>query len=118
MNAGCITSKALLESSENYHRAQHEFAAHGITVQGVTVDLAKMQARKTTVSRSLTSGIKTLFKANNVVGLEGFGKLLGNGEVEFKSHSGETKTLSAKHIVIATGSEPVNLTKIAAFDGD
>ena len=118
LNAGCIPSKALLESSENYHRAQHEFAAHGINVQGVTVDLAKMQARKQTVSRSLTSGIKALFKANNVVGLEGFGKLLGNGEVEFKAHNGETKTISAKHIVIATGSEPVNLTKIAAFDGD
>ncbi|MES2489700.1 MAG: dihydrolipoyl dehydrogenase [Pseudomonadota bacterium] len=118
LNAGCIPSKALLESSENYHRAQHEFAAHGINIEGVTVDLAKMQARKQTVSRSLTSGIKALFKANGVVGLEGFGKLLGNGEVEFKAHNGETKTLSAKHIVIATGSEPVNLTKIAAFDGD
>ncbi|TXH03504.1 MAG: dihydrolipoyl dehydrogenase [Nevskiaceae bacterium] len=118
LNAGCIPSKALLESSENYHRLQHEFAAHGIGVQGVTLDLAKMQARKQTVSRSLTSGIKTLFKANNVVGLEGYGKLLGNGQVEFKAHNGETKVLSAKHIVIATGSEPVNLTKIAPFDGD
>ena len=118
LNAGCIPSKALLESSENYHRALHEFAAHGIGMQGVSLDLAKMQARKTTVSRSLTSGIKTLFKANGVTGLEGFGKLLGNGQVEFKSHSGETQTLTAKHIVIATGSEPVNLTKIAPFDGD
>jgi dihydrolipoamide dehydrogenase len=118
LNAGCIPSKALLESSENYHRALHEFSAHGITMQGVSVDLAKMQARKQTVSRSLTSGIKTLFKANNVVGFEGWGKLLGNGEVEFKAHNGEIKTLSAKHIVIATGSEPVNLTKIAPFDGD
>ena len=118
LNAGCIPSKALLESSENFHRAQHEFALHGIDIQGVKLDLTKMQARKQTVSRSLTSGIKTLFKANNVVGLEGYGKLLGNGQVEFKAHGGETKLLTAEHIVIATGSEPVNLTKIAPFDGD
>ncbi|MGH8462302.1 MAG: FAD-dependent oxidoreductase, partial [Stenotrophobium sp.] len=97
LNAGCIPSKALLESSENYHRALHEFDAHGISVKGVSLDLAKMQARKTSVSRSLTSGIKTLFKAYGVTGFEGFGKLLGNGKVEFKSHSGETKTLTAKH---------------------
>lgn len=118
LNAGCIPSKALLESSENYHRAQHEFAAHGIGIQGVTLDLAKMQARKQTVSRSLTSGIKTLFKANGVTGLEGFGKITGNGQVEFKAHDGKTQSLTAKHIVIATGSEPVNLSKIAAFDGN
>lgn len=118
LNAGCIPSKALLESSENFHRAQHEFAAHGIGIQGVTLDLAKMQARKQTVSRSLTSGIKTLFKANGVTGLEGFGKITGAGQVEFKAHDGKTQTLTAKHIVIATGSEPVNLSKIAPFDGD
>jgi dihydrolipoamide dehydrogenase len=118
LNAGCIPSKALLESSENFHRAQHEFAAHGIGIQGVTLDLAKMQARKQTVSRSLTSGIKTLFKANGVTGLEGFGKMTGKGQIEFKAHDGKTQTLTAKHIVIATGSEPVNLSKIAAFDGD
>lgn len=117
LNAGCIPSKALLESSENFHRAQHEFAAHGIGIQGVTLDLVKMQARKQTVSRSLTSGIKTLFKANGVTGLEGFGKLTGNGQIEFKAHDGSTQTLTAKHIVIATGSEPVNLSKIAPFDG-
>lgn len=116
LNAGCIPSKALLESSELYHRMQHEIGAHGIGASGVTLDLAKMQARKTTVSRQLTSGIKTLFTANKVVGLEGFGKLLGKGQVEYTSHTGEKKILEAKHIVIATGSEPVNL-KIAPLDG-
>jgi dihydrolipoamide dehydrogenase len=116
LNAGCIPSKALLESSEVFHRANHEFANHGVNVGGVTLDLDKMQKRKTTISRALTSGIKTLFKANGVTGLEGTGKLLGKGQVEFTSHSGEKKTLEAKHIVIATGSEPVNL-KIAPLDG-
>lgn len=116
LNAGCIPSKALLESSELFHRAQHEFAVHGIGASGVSLDLARMQERKTKISRSLTSGIKTLFSANKVTGLEGFGKLLGNGQVEFKSHKGETKVLKAKHIVIATGSEPVNLAKVAPLD--
>lgn len=118
LNAGCIPSKALLESSELYHRAQHEFSAHGLELSGVKLDLAKMQARKQTVSRSLTSGIKTLFKANGVTGFEGYGKLIGNGQIEFKAHDGKVTSLSAKHIVIATGSEPVNLSKIAPFDAD
>ena len=118
LNAGCIPSKALLESSENFHRALHEFSAHGINATGVTLDLAKMQARKQAVSKSLTSGIKTLFTANKVTGLFGTGKLLGNGQVEYTAADGKKQTLTAKHIVIATGSEPVNLTKVAPFDGD
>jgi len=117
LNAGCIPSKALLESSELWHRVHHEAATHGITVGDIKLDLAKMQARKTAVSRGLTGGIKALFQANKVTGLEGFGKLLGDGKVEFTSHKGEKKVLSAKHIVIATGSSPVNL-KIAPFDGE
>jgi len=117
LNAGCIPSKALLESSELVHRAQHEFEKHGISTGPVSFDLAKMQARKTKVSRDLTGGIKALFQANKVTGLFGFGKLLGDGKVEFKDHEGKTQELVGKHIVIATGSAPVNL-KIAPFDGD
>lgn len=117
LNAGCIPSKALLESSEVFHRATHEFANHGVAVSDVKLDLAKMQARKTAISRTLTGGIKTLFKSSGVTGLEGTGKLLGKGQVEFKSHKGETQVLTAKHIVIATGSEPVNL-KIAPIDNE
>lgn len=118
LNAGCIPSKALLESSELYHRAQHEFAAHGITVEGAKLDLAQMQKRKTAVSRSLTGGIKMLFKGAGVVGYEGWGKMLGDGKVEFTAHDGKTETLTAKTVVIATGSAPVELKKIAAFDDD
>lgn len=115
LNAGCIPSKALLESSELWHRMQHEIGAHGISGTDFKVDLDKMQARKTTVSRQLTSGIKQLFGANKVTGLEGSGKLLGGGKVEFTPHKGDKQVLSAKHIIIATGSSPVNL-KIAPFD--
>mgnify|MGYP001606274696 CR=1 FL=1 len=117
LNAGCIPSKALLESSELWHRMQHEIGAHGISGGDFKVDLTKMQARKTTISRSLTGGIKQLFAANKVTGLEGFGKLLGNGQVEFTSHKGEKQILSGKHVVIATGSSPVNL-RIAPFDDE
>src|SRR3546814_17531717 len=74
-----------------------------------------MQGRKTAVSRQLTGGIKQLFGANKVTGLEGFGKLLGAGKVEFTPHKRDKPVLSAKHIIIATGSSPVNL-KIALFD--
>jgi dihydrolipoamide dehydrogenase len=117
LNAGCIPSKALLESSELYHRALHEFEVHGIKPGKVALDLAQMQKRKDAICKQLTSGVKTLFGANKVTGLQGWGRLLGKGQVEFKSHDGKTtQTLAAKHIVIATGSEPVNL-KIAPFDG-
>ncbi|HUS23493.1 MAG TPA: dihydrolipoyl dehydrogenase [Candidatus Binatia bacterium] len=116
LNAGCIPSKALLESSEIYHRAQHEFAAHGVKASGVQLDLAQMLKRKDTISRSLTSGIKTLFASNKVTGLFGTGRLLGNGQVAYKGTDGKEQTLTAKHVIVATGSEPVNL-KIAPFDG-
>ncbi|MGH8481743.1 MAG: dihydrolipoyl dehydrogenase, partial [Nevskiaceae bacterium] len=114
---GCIPSKALLESSEIWHRAHHEFATHGVKVGDVKLDLAQMLKRKDTISRALTSGIKTLFGSNKVTGLFGTGKLLGNGQVEVTAHDGKKQTLSARHIIIASGSAPVNL-KVAPFDGD
>ena len=116
LNAGCIPSKALLESSEVYHRALHEFAAHGIRTGDVKMDVAQMLKRKDAVSRGSTNGIKTLFASNKVTGLFGAGKMLGNGQVEVTGHDGKKQTLTAKYIVIASGSEPVNL-KVAPFDG-
>lgn len=115
LNAGCIPSKALLESSELWHKTQHELGAHGISGSNFAFDISKMQTRKTAISKGLTGGIKQLFAANKVTGLEGFGKLLGDGKVEFAPHKGDKQVLSAKHIVIATGSDPVNL-KIAPLD--
>jgi len=115
LNAGCIPSKALLESSEMFHKANHELAVHGVKVTGVAMDIGAMQLRKSKITASLTGGIGALFKANGVIGLEGFARLLGNGQVEYTSHAGEKKVLDAKHIIVATGSEPVNL-KIAPFD--
>lgn len=115
LNAGCIPSKALLESSEMFHRAGHELAVHGVKVSAPELDLAAMQSRKNKISTGLTGGIGALFKANGVTGLEGKARLLGDGKVEYTSHGGEKKVFSAKHIIVATGSEPVEL-KIAPFD--
>src|SRR4030095_5412217 len=76
LNAGCIPSKALLESTELYHRAQTEFAVHGIRVGDVSFDVAAMQKRKAAIVKTSTNGITALFKAAGVTGLQGHGKLL------------------------------------------
>ncbi len=117
LNAGCIPSKALLESSELFHRAREEFARHGISTGEVTMDVAAMQKRKAGIVSQLTGGITALFKANKVTGMEGTGRFLGDGRVEFTSHDGESRTLTARHVVLATGSRPVEL-KAVPFDGE
>jgi dihydrolipoamide dehydrogenase len=115
LNAGCIPSKALLESSELLHRAQHEFSKHGIQLSGVEVDLPAMQKRKQGIVRQLTGGIAGLFKANKVEGLVGHGKLLAERKVEFTPKSGEPEVLEARYVILASGSTPVEL-KVAPFD--
>src|SRR5215468_6608018 len=81
LNAGCIPSKALLESSELYHRAQHEFRAHGIHIGGIEFDVAEMQKRRAQIVRQSTAGIAQLFKAAGVTGVQGHGKLLSGNRV-------------------------------------
>ncbi|HZD53164.1 MAG TPA: dihydrolipoyl dehydrogenase [Woeseiaceae bacterium] len=117
LNAGCIPSKALLESSELVHRAEHEFSKHGIKLSGVEVDLAAMQKRKASVVRQLTGGIAGLFKANKVEGLVGHGKLLADRKVEFAPESGEREILDARYLILASGSAPAEL-RVAPFDGE
>jgi dihydrolipoamide dehydrogenase len=109
LNAGCIPSKALLESSELYYRVHEEFATHGIKVTDATLDLAQMQKRKGSVVRAMTQGIVALFKAAGVTGLHGHGRLLAGRKVEFTPHEGPRRTLSARHVVLASGSEPIEL---------
>ena len=117
LNAGCIPSKVLLESSELFHRANHEFSKHGITANDISIDIAKMQKRKATIVRQLTGGVAGLLKAAKVEGLVGHGKLLAGRQVEFTPVDGEREVLDARFVVLATGSTPVEL-KIAPFDGD
>jgi dihydrolipoamide dehydrogenase len=116
LNAGCIPSKALLESSELYHRAHEEFGKHGISTGEVGIDIATMQKRKDGICKQLTGGIAALFKANKVEGVPGTGRYLGDGKVEVTPLEGEPRTLNARHVVLATGSTPTELP-IAPFDG-
>jgi dihydrolipoamide dehydrogenase len=116
LNVGCIPSKALLESSELYHRAHEEFQLHGIEVGGLGMDIAKMQERKNGIVKQLTSGIEAMFKAGGVAAYKGRGKLLAGNRVEVTTDAG-VETLTAKHVVIATGSTPIELP-IAKFDGE
>jgi dihydrolipoamide dehydrogenase len=115
LNAGCIPSKALLESSELVHRAQHEFAAHGIKVGEVSVDLAAMQKRRAGIVKASTQGIAALFKAAGVTGLQGHGKLLSGNRVEYTNKDGKKEELTAKHVILASGSAPTEL-KSLPFD--
>jgi dihydrolipoamide dehydrogenase len=109
LNAGCIPSKALLESSELYHRAKHEFAQHGIKIGDIKLDLAQMQKRRAAIVKTMTNGIASLLKAAGAVGIQGHGRLLPGNSVEVTAPDGSKKTLQAKHVVLATGSTPIRL---------
>lgn len=109
LNVGCIPSKALLESSENFVAAQKDFAAHGVKISKVELDLSTMMSRKDKVVQQNTEGIAFLFKKNKITPFAGTGKVLGAGKVEVKDAAGKTQVLNAKHIMIATGSAPVEL---------
>lgn len=119
LNAGCIPSKALLESSEIFHRTSHEFKAHGIRIGGkVSMDVAAMQARKQKIVGTLTGGIGQLLKANKVTAVKGTGTFIGKGRVEVAALDDAKKkqVVEGKHVVLAGGSVPIEL-KNAPFDG-
>ena len=107
-NVGCIPSKALLQSSENFEHAGHGFAEHGIEVKGLTLNLGQMQARKDNVVKQNNDGILYLFKKNKVTFFHGRGSFekadAGNYAVKVTGASEET--ITGKHIVLATGSNP------------
>lgn len=109
LNAGCIPSKAMLESSELVHRAQSEFAVHGIRLTGVSVDLAAMQKRRAGIVRTMAGGVSALFKAAGVTGLFGRARLLAGRHVEVLAHDGTRTEIAAKHVILASGSIPTEL---------
>lgn len=108
LNIGCIPSKALLQSSENFHEVSHGFVDHGIDVASVKIDIARMQKRKGDVVAANVKGIEFLFKKNKVTWLKGAGRIAEPGRVSVGD-----QTYEAKAIVIATGSEVVPLPGIA-----
>nr|NIN78651.1 FAD-dependent oxidoreductase [Planctomycetales bacterium] len=107
LNVGCIPSKALLTSSAKYAEL-FKLAAHGIAVDGASVDLGAMMARKDKVVGDLTKGIAFLFKKNGVDLVEGWGTIPAPGQVHVRTDEGE-QILSTTNILIATGSEPTPL---------
>ena len=110
LNVGCIPSKTLLESSEQYHHIREGIANHGIHVEGVRLDLDQMMARKEDIVLQLTNGISALFKANGVEWLQGHGKLLANRQVEITAHDGSVDVVNADNVIIATGSQPIDIS--------
>ena len=109
LNVGCIPSKALLQSSEYFHEASHDFADHGIQLESVKLDLSKMMARKDKIVKDLTGGIEFLFKKNKITGLKGFGKIINATTVEITAADGTKSLVEAKNIIIASGSVPIEL---------
>ena len=107
LNVGCIPSKALLHASHQLHEAQHNFVKMGLISDDPKVDWAKMQGYKTDVIDGNTKGIEFLFKKNKIDWLKGWGSIPAAGQVKVGDDIHE-----AKHIIIATGSEPSSLPGI------
>ena len=107
-NVGCIPSKALLQSSENFDQAGHHFADHGIQIQGLDIDVGKMLARKDQVVKQNNDGILFLFKKNKVTFFHGRALFASGGDAgyEIKVSGTVQDTLTGKHVIVATGSSP------------
>ncbi len=115
LRVGCIPSKALLESSERYAAARLGLAEHGITVEGVSFDLAAMMKRKDKIVSILSKGVDGLFKKNGVTRYLGRARIVAAGQVVVEGDS--PVELAAKHVIIATGSHSADLPGVE-LDGD
>lgn len=116
LNVGCIPSKALLDSSEYYSLAKNKFSAHGIKIDKIALDLKVMMQRKQEVVTSLTDSVRKLLEGNKIKILQGQARLVNGSEVEMQTPDGSVKKVAAEKILLATGSEPVEV-KGLAFDG-
>jgi dihydrolipoamide dehydrogenase len=109
LNIGCIPSKALLQSSEKYEDATHSFAAHGVKVSGVALDLPTMMARKDKVVTDLTKGVEFLFRKNKVTWIKGKARITAPGKIAVALNDGGSQDFEATSIIIATGSDIIPL---------
>lgn len=117
LNVGCIPSKALLDSSEHFVQAKEKFQDHGILFDGISLDLGAMMARKEKVVADLTDQVRKLLEGNKIDIVHGTARLEGPHEVAVAVEGGGEKTLSAKNILLATGSAPIEVPGLA-FDGE
>ena len=116
LRVGCIPSKALLDSSRQFHNLQHLFGEHGISAKDPKIDVKTMVGRKDKIVKQFTGGIAQLFKANKITAYYGFGTLHAGKKVVVKQHDGKDVELVGKHVVIAAGSDSIELP-FAKFDG-
>jgi dihydrolipoamide dehydrogenase len=119
LNVGCIPSKALLDSSRQFHNLTHMFKDHGITAENPKIDVGAMIGRKDKIVKQFTGGITQLFKgnkANPVTPIAGFATLKPGNVVSIKGHDGKVAEVSAKNVIIAAGSVPIELP-FAKYDG-
>lgn len=112
LNVGCIPSKALLDSSEEYHKTKNKLAIHGISVSDVKIDVKKMIERKNKIVSDVTAGVDYLMKKNKITRFHGFGRLKSQTEVEIQLEGGKKETIQADKIVIASGSTPVDIPSL------
>src|SRR5688572_21399798 len=109
VNVGCIPSKALLTSSEHFEFARHSAGAHGVKLSGIELDLGVMLRRKDEVVGQNTRGIEFLFKKNKITWAKGRGTLGTDNVVSVAASGGGTTSYGARHVIIATGSVPIEL---------
>lgn len=109
LNVGCIPSKALLDSSEHFENAKHNFANHGILIDEPTADLTRMITRKDEVVEQTTKGINFLMDKNKVTVFEGVGSFESSTQVKVTKNDGSSEIIDSKYIIIATGSKPSSL---------
>jgi dihydrolipoamide dehydrogenase len=109
LNVGCIPSKAMLDSSELFHLAKERFGKHGIKFDGIKLDLPAMLTRKNDVVKGLTDGVRFLFRKNKVEPIFGTARVSSPNTVKVALNEGGSVDLQARHILLATGSEPVAL---------
>ncbi len=117
LRVGCIPSKALLDSSRQFHNLQHVFAEHGITTKDARIDVGTMIGRKDRIVKQFTSGVAMLFKANKITSYAGFGTLHDGNIVKVKQHDGSEVELKGTNVILAAGSDSIELP-FAKFDGD
>lgn len=106
LNVGCIPSKALLDSSEHYHNAKHNFEAHGISVGKLAVDIKQMINRKAEVVAQTCNGIKFLMDKNNITVFNGIGSFVSKTQIQVTDKDGKSEVIESKNVIIATGSKP------------
>jgi dihydrolipoamide dehydrogenase len=109
LNVGCIPSKALLDSSEHYHQAQHQFKEHGIGIGKLELDLPQMINRKRGVVEQTVAGIDFLMKKNKIDVIHGTGSFASNTKIDIKDAKGKTTSVETDKTIIATGSKPSSL---------